>query len=214
MVSNASCPRILTNREARWGSALAVFGATDQSEITVPSGSSVTLLGVKDAISGQRLVIHAFQKTARCFQSARPRINSSLSSFVKGHACFVSDRAAILRDPTITMSSGVEFISTMDRSILACCRRVDGATSNIATKKAAQLSSFIGCSCVRQKVVNCPTSDILGSFIGSAHISQAYSFALLIWPAKSGDVGASSYHSRASLADKLHCPSRRLRRAI
>ncbi|EAN94642.1 hypothetical protein TcCL_NonESM00428 [Trypanosoma cruzi] len=150
-MSNASCPRIPTNRGARWGSALAVFGATDQSKTTVPSGSGVKLLGVKDAIPDQRLVvIHAFQKTTRCFQSARPRINSSLSSSVKGRACFVSGRAAILRDPRITMSSGVEFIYTMDRSILACCCRVDGATSNIATKKAAQLSSLIGCSCVQQ----------------------------------------------------------------
>ncbi|PWV10021.1 hypothetical protein C3747_73g133 [Trypanosoma cruzi] len=155
MVSNASCPRVLTNREARWGSALAVFGATDQSKITVPSGSSVTLLGVKAAIPDQRLaVIHASRKTTRSLQSARPRIISSLSSSVKGRACFVSDRAAILRDPRITMSSGVEFIPSMDCSILAYCCRVDGAISNIATKKAAQLSSFIGCSCVQQSTEN------------------------------------------------------------
>ncbi|RNC43808.1 hypothetical protein TcCL_NonESM06508 [Trypanosoma cruzi] len=58
------------------------------------------------------------------------------------------------------MSSGVQSICNMDRSILAYCRRVDGATQTIATKKAAQLSSFIVRSCVQQKVVNCP----LGTF--------------------------------------------------
>ncbi|RNC53179.1 hypothetical protein TcCL_ESM09519 [Trypanosoma cruzi] len=48
MVSNtSSCPRILTDREARWGSALAVFQDTNQSRIMVPSGSSVELLGLR-----------------------------------------------------------------------------------------------------------------------------------------------------------------------
>ncbi|RNC40293.1 hypothetical protein TcCL_NonESM10246 [Trypanosoma cruzi] len=60
MMTNASCPRILTNREARWRCALAVFRATDQSEITVPSGPIVKLLGVRAATSDQRLaVVHA-----------------------------------------------------------------------------------------------------------------------------------------------------------
>ncbi|KAF8301128.1 hypothetical protein TcBrA4_0051800 [Trypanosoma cruzi] len=45
VVSNASCPRILTNRKARRESALAVLDATDQSKIMLPSGSSVKLLG-------------------------------------------------------------------------------------------------------------------------------------------------------------------------
>ncbi|RNC33684.1 hypothetical protein TcCL_Unassigned03594, partial [Trypanosoma cruzi] len=76
IVSNTSCPRILTNRKARWGSALAVFQDTNQSRIMFPSGSSVKLLGVKAAISGQQLVvIHASQKTTRYFQSVRLRIN-------------------------------------------------------------------------------------------------------------------------------------------
>ncbi|RNC38078.1 hypothetical protein TcCL_NonESM12714 [Trypanosoma cruzi] len=70
------------------------------------------------------------------------------------------------------MSSGVQSICNMDRSILACCRRVDGATQTIATKKAAQLSALIGRSCVQQKVVNCP----LGTFSAptlTAHTSLA-----------------------------------------
>ncbi|KAF8280237.1 hypothetical protein TcYC6_0001020 [Trypanosoma cruzi] len=78
----------------------------------------------------------------------------------------------------------------------------------------AQLSSLIGCACVRQELVNCPASDILSSYFDGARISQANSFALLMWLAQSGDVGDSRYHSRASLADKLLFPSRRLRRAI
>ncbi|RNC39697.1 hypothetical protein TcCL_ESM10488 [Trypanosoma cruzi] len=75
VVSKASCPRILTNREARWGSALAVFRAMDQSKIMVLSDSSVKLLEINTAISDQRLaVIHASQKTTRSFQSVRLRI--------------------------------------------------------------------------------------------------------------------------------------------
>ncbi|PWV06151.1 hypothetical protein C3747_119g84 [Trypanosoma cruzi] len=179
-MSNASCPRIFTNREARWGSALAVFGARDQSKIKAPSASSVKFLTVKAAISDQRLaVIHASRKTTRSFQSVRLRITSFISSSFKGRACFVSDRSAIFCNPRIIMSSGVRFISSMDRSILAYCSRVDGATS-IAIKKAPQLSSFIGRSCVRQKVVNCPARDILCSHVDGAHISRATSFALLI----------------------------------
>ncbi|PWV18790.1 hypothetical protein C3747_12g153 [Trypanosoma cruzi] len=134
MMSNSSYSRILTNREARWGSALAVFGATDQSKITVPSRSSVKLLGVKAAISDQRLaVIHASRKTTRSLQSVRSQIYRFISSSVKGCVCLVSVRAAISFSPRTIMSSGVRFISNMDRSILACCRRVDGAT-NIAAK--------------------------------------------------------------------------------
>ncbi|RNC61877.1 hypothetical protein TcCL_ESM00491, partial [Trypanosoma cruzi] len=103
VVSNASCPRILTNREARWGSALAVFRATDQSKIKVPSGSSVKLSGVKAAISNQHLaVIHASRKTTRSFQSARLRIHSSVPFFVDERTCFFSDRAAIFCNPRIT----------------------------------------------------------------------------------------------------------------
>ncbi|RNF17774.1 hypothetical protein TcG_05393 [Trypanosoma cruzi] len=87
-MSKASFPRIFTNREARWGSALAVFGATDQSKIKVPSGSGVKLLGVKVAISDQRLaVIHASRKTTRSFQSVRPRIYRFVSSSVRGRVC-------------------------------------------------------------------------------------------------------------------------------
>ncbi|RNC54898.1 hypothetical protein TcCL_ESM07639, partial [Trypanosoma cruzi] len=68
IMSNSSYPRILTNREARCGSAFAVTGATDQSKLTAPSRSSVELLGVKAAISGQQLaVIHASRKTTRLF---------------------------------------------------------------------------------------------------------------------------------------------------
>ncbi|RNC52309.1 hypothetical protein TcCL_ESM10489 [Trypanosoma cruzi] len=111
------------------------------------------------------------------------------------------------------MSSGVRSISNMERSILAYCSRVDGATS-IPIKKAAQLSSSIVRSCVRQKVVNCPARDILCTHGGGAHISRAASFPLFVRLAQSGDVGDSPYHIRASLADKLHFPSRRLRRAI
>ncbi|PWV18531.1 hypothetical protein C3747_13g153 [Trypanosoma cruzi] len=75
IMSNASCPRIPTNREAQWGSALAVFGATGQYKTKAPSASSVKLLGVKAAISDQRLaVIHASRKTTRSFQSVRLRI--------------------------------------------------------------------------------------------------------------------------------------------
>ncbi|RNC39698.1 hypothetical protein TcCL_NonESM10917 [Trypanosoma cruzi] len=105
------------------------------------------------------------------------------------------------------MSSGVRFISNMERSILAYCSRVDGATS-IPIKKAAQLSSSIVRSCVRHKVVNCPARVILGFHFDGTHIYRAASFPLFVWLAQSGDVGASSYHSRASLADKLHFPSR------
>ncbi|RNC34293.1 hypothetical protein TcCL_Unassigned02923 [Trypanosoma cruzi] len=77
------------------------------------------------------------------------------------------------------MPSGVRHISNIDRSILVCRSWVDGATS-IAIKKTAQLSSFIGCSCVRQKVVNCPARDILCSQFDVTHISQAISSALLV----------------------------------
>ncbi|PWV07851.1 hypothetical protein C3747_97g89 [Trypanosoma cruzi] len=135
-MSNASCPRILTNREARCGSALAVLDATVQSKIKVPSDSIVKLLGVKAAISDQRLaVIHASRKTTRSFQSVRLRICSFISSFVKGRACFVSHRAAIFCSPRIIMSSGVRSICNMGRSILVYCSQVDGATSNIAIKR-------------------------------------------------------------------------------
>ncbi|EAN85843.1 hypothetical protein Tc00.1047053510829.20 [Trypanosoma cruzi] len=145
-----------------------------------PSGSVVKLLGVKAAIPDQRLaVIHASRTTTRSFQSVRLRIHSSVPFFVEGRACFTTDRAAIFCNPRIIMSSGVGFISDTDRSVLECCCRVDGATS-IAIKKAAQLSSFIGCSCVRQKVVNRPARDIPRSHVDGAHVCRAYSFALLI----------------------------------
>ncbi|RNC39643.1 hypothetical protein TcCL_NonESM10982, partial [Trypanosoma cruzi] len=137
IVSNASCPRILTNRKARRESALAVIDATDQSKIMLPSGSSVKLLGVKAAISERQLaVIHAGQKTTRCFQSVRLWIYPSTHSLVKGRACFLFNRAATFCNPRITMSSGVRSICNTDRSILACRTLDYGAASNIAAKRA------------------------------------------------------------------------------
>ncbi|KAF8283185.1 hypothetical protein TcYC6_0002340 [Trypanosoma cruzi] len=50
-VERILAPRIPTNREAQWGSALAVFGATDQYKIKVPFGSQRDMFGVKAKIS-------------------------------------------------------------------------------------------------------------------------------------------------------------------
>ncbi|RNF06700.1 hypothetical protein TcG_10257 [Trypanosoma cruzi] len=101
----------------------------------------------------------------------------------------------------------------MDRSILACCRQVDGATQTIAAKKTAQLSALTGRSCVQQKVVNCP----LGTFSAptlTAHTSLAPPRSL---PSCSLSKAWVSEVRRATVnffADKLHCPSRRLIRVI
>ncbi|RNC33685.1 hypothetical protein TcCL_Unassigned03595 [Trypanosoma cruzi] len=67
------------------------------------------------------------------------------------------------------MFNGVQSICNRDRGILAYCSQFDGATS-IANKKAAELSSLIGRSCMQQKFVNRPLESFSAS-ASTAHTS-------------------------------------------
>ncbi|RNC53415.1 hypothetical protein TcCL_ESM09255, partial [Trypanosoma cruzi] len=122
----------------------------------VPSGSSVELLGLRPQSRANSSPLST--------QVVRQHVASNRSGFGYIDPPFLYQVARLLRllsrrnfcSPRIAMPSGVRSICNMDRSILACCRRVDGATQTIAAKKAAQLSALIGCLCVQQKAVNCP----------------------------------------------------------